>query len=90
MTAQIKRRVQALEGRESGAAGLLLVVRSIVSLGNLDTEPAGIHAAPPHFPAPVDRLPGEAWGAFTERLEGMLSHLPPGAGVRVVSRDAPP
>lgn len=90
MTAQVERRVSALEARNSGAAGLLLIVVRIVSPGNLDAEPAGIHAAPPHFPAPVDRLPGEAWDDFIARLEGKLSHLPHGSVVCVVSRNAPP
>ena len=88
--ATIERRIDALEAAGTGAPSLLLIVRYVVGAGGLDAEPAGIHAAPPHFPAPVDRLPGEAWDAFTARLEGRLTHLPHGSVVRVVSRNAPP
>ena len=88
--ARLDGRIDALEARDSGTPALLLIVRRIVSPRNPNAEPAGIHAAPPHFPAPVDRLPGEDWPAFTARLEGGLSHLPHGSVVRVVSRNAPP
>ena len=87
--ATIERRIGALEAAGAGASPPLLIVRYIVAFEGLDAEPAGIHAAPPHFPAPVDRLPGEGWPAFTARLQGRLSHLPHGSVVRVVSRDAP-
>ncbi len=90
MTAQVERRVSALEARDGGRPRLLLVVVRVVSPGNPDAEPAGINAAPPHFPASVDRLPGEAWGAFTARLEGRLSHLPAGTVVRVATCNALP
>ena len=84
----LERRIEKLEAAGAGRPLLLLIVR-FVRPGRLDEEPVGIEAAPPHFPAPVDRLPGEDWEAFIARLEGRLSHLPQGSVVRVITRDAP-
>ena len=85
MNAPILKRLEALEavGKNEGPA--LLIVRFFVPLEG-EADPVGINAAPPHFPQPVDRLPGESWEAFTDRLEGMLSHLPGGSVVCVFSR----
>lgn len=82
----IERRLDALE-RKSPQVEPLLIVRRLVTPGFLDVYPPGIASAPPHLPA-VDRLPGESWDAFTDRLAGMIAHLPAGSVVQVVSRDA--
>ena len=76
MSAPILRRVEALEGRGAGGAQPMLVIVSFLTKREGGPDPVGIGAAPPHFPVPVGRLPGESWDAFTTRLEGMLSHLP--------------
>ena len=68
---------------------MLLILRFIVPAEG-EADPVGIHAAPPHFPHPVDRSPDEGWEAFISRLEGMLLHRPGGAVVRVVFRTAGP
>jgi hypothetical protein len=86
MTAPILKRLEALEAAGNGTERpVLLIVRFLVSVEG-EADPLGIDAAPPHFPEPVDRLPGESWDAFTDRLQGMLSHLPGGKVVRVFSR----
>ncbi len=88
MSATIQRRIEALEADGNGnERPLLLIVRFIMPVEG-EADPVGINAAPPHFPQPVDRLPGESWEAFTDRLECMLSHLPGGSVVRVFSREA--
>ena len=88
MSASIQRRVEALEADGTGEERpLLLIVRVIMPVEG-EADPVGIDAAPPHFPQPVDRLPGKSWEAFTDRLECMLSHLPGGSAVRVFSREA--
>ena len=80
--------IEALEGAGRGNGQLpLLIVRFIVPMQG-EADPVGIRAAPPHFPEPVDRLPGESWAAFTSRLEGMLLHLPSRSVVSVISREA--
>ncbi|MFZ2652781.1 MAG: hypothetical protein WA210_21995 [Burkholderiaceae bacterium] len=89
MAAQIERRLMALEARDGeNEQAVLLIVRFIVTPGHLDAEPLGIEAAPPHLPA-VDRLPGEGWNDFCERLSGMIAHQPAGTVVRVISRPSP-
>lgn len=88
MSATIQRRIEALEADGNGnEQPMLLIVRFIMPVEG-EADPVGIDAAPPHFPQPVDRLPGESWEAFTDRLEGRLSHLPRGSVVRVFSREA--
>lgn len=88
MSATIQRRIEALEVKgKDNERPVLLIVRFIMPVeGGVD--PVGINAAPPHFPQPVDRLTGESWEAFTDRLEGMVSHLRGGSVVRVFSREA--
>lgn len=88
MTTTMQRRIEALEFAGKGnERPVLLIVRFLVATDR-EAHPVGIRAAPPHFPEPVDRWPGESWGAFTNRLEDMLSHLPRGSVVRVFSREA--
>ena len=79
MSAPILKRVKALEGRGTGGAHPMLVMVSFIAPREGRPDQGGIDAAPPHFPAPVDRMPGESWDAFTTRLEGRLSHLPGGS-----------
>ena len=87
MSAAIQRRIEALEaGGNCNERPLLLIVRFIMPVEG-EAEPIGIDAAPPHFPQPVDRLPGESWEAFTDQLQDRLSHLPRGSVVRVFSRE---
>ena len=87
MSATIERRIEALEVKGKGnEQPVLLIVRRLVSPGG-GADPVGINAAPPQFPEPVYRLPGESWDAFADRLQGMLSHLPGGSFVRVISRE---
>ena len=86
MSAPILKRVKALEGRGTGGAHPMLVIVSFVAPRGGRQDPVGIDAAPPHFPEPVDRLTGESWDAFTQRLEGMLSHLPGGSVVLAFGR----
>ena len=88
MTAQIERRLEALEARDKGNGWPVLLVVRYVMPEHPGDEPIGIQAAPPHFPAPVDRLPGESWDTFTGRLDARVAHLPGGSVVRVISRDA--
>ena len=88
MTTTMHRRIDALEFAGNGKERpVLLIVRFVMPVEG-EADPVGIDAAPPHFPQPVDRLPGESWEAFTDRLECMLSHLPGGSVVRVFSREA--
>lgn len=88
MTTTMQRRVEALEFAGKGKERpVLLIVRFLVATDR-EADPVGIRAAPPHLPEPVDRRPGESWAAFTDRLEGMLSHLSGGSVVRVFSREA--
>ena len=87
MSSPILKRVEALEGRGTGGAKPMLVIVSFVAPREGGPDPVGIDAAPPHFPAPVDRMPGESWDAFTTRLEGMLSHLPGGSVVLAFARN---
>lgn len=85
MSANIQRRIEALEVKGKGnERPVLLIVRRLVSPGG-GSDPVGICASPPHFPEPVAGLPGEGWEAFIERLEGMVSHLPGGSVVQVFS-----
>ena len=86
MSAQILKRVEALEGRGTGGTNPMLVLVSFIAPREGGPDPVGIDAAPPHFPAPLDRLPGERWDAFTKRLEGMLSCLPGGSVVLAFAR----
>jgi hypothetical protein len=86
MNATIHRRIEALESQGNGRP-LLLIVRFILPMLG-EADPIGIAAAPPHFPQAVDRLQGESWEGFTGRLKAMLSHLPGGSVVRVISREA--
>ena len=87
MSATMQRRIEALEETVKGKERpVVLIVRFIVPMQD-EADPVGIEAAPPYFPKPVDRLPGESWEAFTSRLQGMLSHLPGGSFVRVISRE---
>ena len=86
MSSPILKRVEALEGRGAGGAQPMLVIVSFLSKRGGEPDPVGIDAAPPHFPVPVDRLPGESWDAFTTRLEGTLSHLPGGSVVLAFAR----
>jgi hypothetical protein len=83
----IARRLDALEARHGGTEPLLVLLR-IVTPGFLDLFPSGTEPAPPWLPA-VDRLPGESWDDFGDRLESMIAHLPAGTVVRAISRDAP-
>ena len=85
---RLEPRIVALEARYGGMREPLLILRRIVGPGSLEACPIGTRPAPPHLPA-VDMRPGESWDAFTDRLEGMIAHLPPRTVVRVVSRDAP-
>ena len=86
MSSTIQRRVEALEADGNGnEPPLLLIVRFIMPVEG-EADPVGINAAPPHFPQPVDRLPGESWEVFTDRLEGMLSHAPSGSVIRAIAR----
>ena len=86
MSATIQRRIKALEANGSGQPPLL-ILRFIVPMQG-EVEPVGIHAAPPHFPEPLDRLPGESWKTFTSRLGNVVASLPGGSVVRAVSRAA--
>ena len=79
-------RIGALEARHRGMREPLLILRRIVSPGSLDLYPSGTLPAPPHLPA-VDRLPGESWEDFGERLGGMVAHLPAGTVVTVATCD---
>ena len=86
MSVPILKRVEALEGRGAGGAQPMLVIVSFIAPREGGPDPVGIDAAPPHFPAPVNKLTGESWDAFTMRLEGMLSHLPGGSVVLAFAR----
>ena len=88
MSARILKRVKALEGRSTGGAHPMLVIVSFIAPREGRPHPVGIDAAPPHFAAPVDRLTGESWDAFTTRLEGMLSHLPGSSVVLAFARNS--
>lgn len=88
MAAQIERRLLALEAREGGEHEPLLMLIRLVTPGHLDLYPLGTLAAPPWLPA-VNRLEGESWDDFGDRLRGMIAHHPPGTVVQVVSRNAP-
>ena len=89
MAATTERRLAALEAQQGNdEQRFLIVVRFAVSPGHLDAEPVGIEAAPPYLPA-VDRALGESWDAFTARLCRMLSLVPAGHVVRVVTRANP-
>lgn len=87
MAIHIEKRIGALETQfGTGLPSLLLIVRQIVSVGHVDQVPIGIHAAPPHFSEPIDRMQDESWSEFVGRLEGNLAHLPTGSVVRVTTR----
>ena len=88
MTVTTARRLAALEARHGVLLEPLLLIRRIVTPGQLDEYPTGTLAAPPYLPA-VDRLPGESWNEFCHRLGGMIAPLPSGVVVQVISRDAP-
>ena len=88
MSAPIQRRIEALEADGNDNERFVLLILRFIVPADGEADPVGIHAAPPHFPQPVDRLPGESWEAFTDRLECMLSRLPGGSVVRVFSREA--
>lgn len=77
-------RITALERTEPKRSPRLILIRAVTP-GHLDVYPSGTLPAPPYLPA-VDRLPNEDWDAFAARLEGMISHLPAGKVVQVVSR----
>ena len=87
MSAQILKRVEALEGRATGGTNPMLVLVSFIAPREGEPDPVGIDASPPHFPVPVDRLPVECSDAFTKRLAGMLSHLPGGSVVLAFARN---
>lgn len=84
MRRTLERRLDVLE-HANPQRGPLLVLWRVVEPGRLDKYPSGTQPAPPYLPA-VDRLAGEDWERFTERLAGMVAHLPPSRVVRVVSR----
>ena len=83
-------RITALEARHGNMTEPFLIILRAVAPGCLDLHPSGTRPAPPHLPA-VDRLPGESWEDFGERLGGMVAPLPAGTELTVTTRgDAPP
>lgn len=88
MTAQLERRLLALEACNEGKTPPGLFIVTFVKPGHLDAEQIGIRASPPHFPDPVDRRPDETWDEFILRLQGKIAHLPSGSMVPVISRQA--
>ena len=88
MNAPILKRVEALEGRGTGGTNSMLVIVNFLAKRDIEPDPVGIEAAPPHFPTAVDRLTGENWDAFTKRLTGMLSHMPAGGVVLAFAHSA--
>ena len=88
MTLTTERRLAALEARHGAMRSPMLMLVRLVKAGYLDVFPSGTLAALPYLPA-VDRLPGESWDAFGDRLEGMIAHLPSGVVMQVISRTVP-
>ena len=79
-------RITALEARHGNMTEPFLIILRAVAPGCLDLHPSGTRPAPPHLPA-VDRLPGESWEDFGERLGGRVAHRPAGTVVTVATRD---
>ena len=85
--ATIERRIDALESRIGGDADIRLILVRLVSPGKIGALPSGIRAAPPYLPV-VDRLDGETWSAFSDRLGAMVARHSRGTVVLAFSRNA--